>query len=232
MRRTSSLRRTSVARTIDPIDGTTNFVHRLPYSCVIVAFLHKKEVQVGVVYDPMGDELFWAQRGRGAFLASPRFTGPIRVSGTTSLARAVVSMDPGYGRDVAAVRRFGNAQAALLVRGVRNIRVFGSTGLNMAYVACGRLDAGFEEGSWESNLGPKIWDFAAGRLLVEEAGGVTRDLTGNLPTGEPLDVMQRSFFCAASVSLANELFCALNDAREATEQGRSVLENACKRQKT
>merc|ERR1719440_1342246 len=122
-------------------------------------------------------------------------------------------MDPGYGRDEVAVQTFSTVQSKILLRGVRNIRVMGSTGLNMAYIACGRLDAGFEQGSWDENCGPKIWDFAAGKLLVEEAGGVTRDLSGNLPTDVPLDVMQRSFFCAATGELASELLKLISEAR-------------------
>merc|ERR1719440_676676 len=114
-------------------------------------------------------------------------------------------MDPGYGRDEVAVQTFSTVQSKILLRGVRNIRVMGSTGLNMAYSACGRLDAGFEQGSWDENLGPKIWDFSAGKLLVEEAGGVTRDLSGDVPTASPLDLLGRSFFAAATESLATEL---------------------------
>merc|ERR1712203_214157 len=101
----------------------------------------------------------------------------------------------------------------ILRQGVRNIRVVGSTGLNLAYVACGRLDACFEEGSWDGNLGPKIWDFAAGRLLIEEAGGLTRDVTLKSPTGSRLDLMGRSQFCAATENLASELFAAINEGR-------------------
>merc|ERR1712048_589889 len=119
-------------------------------------------------------------------------------------------------------------QSKILLQGVRNIRVLGSTGLNMAYVACGRLDAGFEEGSWETNCGPKIWDFAAGKLLVEEAGGVTRDLSEALPTTEPLDLMQRSFFCAATGKLANQL---LESVAEARAERVDLLPPAAKKQK-
>jgi len=203
--------------TIDPIDGTTNFVHRLALSCVIIAFLHKKEVLVGVVYDPMAKELFWATRGGGAFLNG----NAVKVSDTQVLGRAVISMDPGYGRDDVAVSRFTCMQAAILLRSVRNIRVLGSTGLNMAYVACGRLDAGFEMGSWELNHGPKIWDFAAGRLLVEEAGGLTRDIAGKLPAEAPLDLLGRSFFVASSRGLAAELMEAIAEGQERSAEGLS-----------
>lgn len=214
--------------TIDPIDGTTNFVHRLALSCVIITFLHKREVLVGVVYDPMADELFWATRGGGAFVHSRGCSEPLamRTSSTASIPQAVISMDPGYGRDDAAVAAFTAVQGVILRRGVRNIRVLGSTGLNMAYVACGRFDAAFEEGSWQSGRGPKIWDFSAGRLLVEEAGGVTRDIGAEqLPTEAPLDLMGRSFFCAGTASLASEVLETINEGH-----GHSV-EPSTKRQK-
>ena len=192
--------------TIDPIDGTTNFVHRLPMTCVLVSFLVNKEPVVGVIYEPMGNEMFWAIKGQGAFMKDrDGNTRPIRVSGTTSLQKSVVSMDAGYGRDEVAVRKYTSVQSALLLKRVRHVRVFGCCGLTMAYVACGRLDAGFEEGSWELNCGPKIWDFSPGKLIIQEAGGVTRDLTGRKSKENELDLMQRSVFMAASPELANEI---------------------------
>mmetsp|Transcript_8361 Transcript_8361/g.15305 ORF Transcript_8361/g.15305 Transcript_8361/m.15305 type:complete len:304 (+) Transcript_8361:106-1017(+) len=205
--------------TIDPIDGTTNFVHRLALSCVIIAHLTEKQVRMGLVYDPMADEMFWATQGGGAFLESPRLSAKtqVHVSNTTSVPRAVISMDPGYGRNEDAVDAFSTVQRAILLKGVRNIRVLGSTGLNMAYVASGRFDAGFEQGSWEKNIGPKIWDFAAGKLIVEEAGGVTRDLWEPMPTDNGLDLMGRSFFCAATKELAKELLELISSKGDSTE---------------
>ena len=203
--------------TIDPIDGTTNFVHRLKLSCVIISFLQQKEVQVGVIYDPYADELFYAVKGKGSFLKSGKADEPvpIHVSSTTTISKAVISMDPGYGRDSEAVGRYCAIQSAILSRSIRNIRVIGCTGLNMAWCACGRLDGGFEEGSWEHNRGPKIWDFSAGRLLVEEAGGITRDLecSSSSDTDVPLDLMKRSFFCAANVDLARCLMQCISEGR-------------------
>mmetsp|Transcript_9516 Transcript_9516/g.12095 ORF Transcript_9516/g.12095 Transcript_9516/m.12095 type:complete len:131 (+) Transcript_9516:2-394(+) len=123
-------------------------------------------------------------------------------------------MDPGYSRDVTEVTEYLAVQRELLLRNVRNIRTIGSTGLNMAYVSCGRLDASFEEGSWETNRGPKIWDIAAGSLLVSEAGGVTRDLNQSaLPTDVPLDLLQRSNFCAATTGLAEEIMDCIKSGR-------------------
>lgn len=210
--------------TIDPIDGTTNFVHQLQMSCVIISYIVNGNVQVGVIYDPYMDELFYAVKGQGAFVQHKDKTRPIHVSSTTSIPQAVISLDPGYGRDVPTVERFGQLQKAILFQGVRNIRVIGATGLNMTKVAAGRLDAALEEGSWESGNGPKIWDFAAGRLLVEEAGGVTVDMErppqelqpadGSLPP--PLDLMKRSFFCASSHELAASLLQVIAKSRQSS----------------
>mmetsp|Transcript_85986 Transcript_85986/g.154877 ORF Transcript_85986/g.154877 Transcript_85986/m.154877 type:complete len:106 (-) Transcript_85986:79-396(-) len=104
----------------------------------------------------------------------------------------------------------------------------------MAYVACGRLDAGFEEGSWDTNLGPKIWDIAAGKLLVEEAGGISRDLSVDLSSRRPLDLLQRCFFCASSESLAEELLEAIAEGRTAQKSDlphSGCVEGVAKRQK-
>jgi fructose-1,6-bisphosphatase/inositol monophosphatase family enzyme len=191
-------------------DGTTNFVHRLSLTCVLISFLLNKQPKVGVIYDPMADEMFWAIHGKGAFMT--RRTGEIRAlqtSGTKSLPQAIVSMDAGYSRDEKGVQRYLSAQRAILLKRVQHIRVLGCCGLTMAYVACGRLDAGFEEGSWEHNSGPKIWDFSPGKLIVEEAGGVTRDLTGRHSQDKELDLLQRSVFMAATPELAKELMDAI-----------------------
>jgi len=198
--------------TIDPIDGTTNFVHRLSLCCVLISFIVEKCPVVSVTYDPMSDEIFWAMKGNGAFMMNCHgITHPIYVSGTTSIQNAVISMDAGYGRGEEEVKKYTSVQSAILLKHVRHIRVFGSCGLTMAYVACGRLDAGFEEGSWESNCGPKIWDFSAGKLLVEEAGGVTRDVTGRESKEKDLDLMERSVFMASSPELAEELMDIIYD---------------------
>jgi len=211
--------------TIDPIDGTTNFVHQLKLSCVIISFLQNQKVKVGVVYHPYSDELFFAVQGQGAFLQTggPNAVPvPIRVSTTTELGQAVVSMEPGYGREPARVARFCALQQRVLNSGVRNLRMLGTTGLNLAHVACGRLDAAWEEGSWKSGVGAKIWDFAAGRLLIHEAGGVTRDLEydNNLlsPNNQELHLLKRSFFAAGTAELSQSLMELIAVSDETTEE--------------
>ena len=120
-------------------------------SCVIISFIQRKEVCVGVIYDPYADELFYAVKGRGLFLKTGQSNDavPIHVSNTTTIQNALISMDPGYGRDCDAVGRYCAIQSEILACSIRNIRVIGCTGLNMAWVACGRLDGGFKEGSWK-----------------------------------------------------------------------------------
>ncbi|CAJ1937183.1 unnamed protein product [Cylindrotheca closterium] len=200
--------------TIDPIDGTTNFVHRLKISCVIISYIVKRVVKVGVIYDPYADEMFWAISGKGAFLSTENGESvPIHVSTTTTLSNAVLSMDPGYGRDKVAVERYTKMQAAILSRSVRNLRIIGCTGLNMAWVSCGRLDGGFELGDWDANRGPKIWDFAAGTLLLSESGGLTLDIESPSTPYAPLDLMKRSFFCAANSTLAAEILECIEEGR-------------------
>eukprot|EP00667_Euglena_gracilis_P016529 EG_transcript_17310 len=198
--------------TIDPVDGTTNFVHRWPWTAVLISFLVNKEVLVAVTYDAIHDELFWATKGQGAFLRSPRYEGPIGVSGTESIDQAVVIMEVGYNRSAAIIQRTAAALAGLMRRNVRSVRMAGSCGLNLAAIASGRVDAYFEEGSWETNAGTKLWDFAGGKLLVEEAGGVLRD-----PSGGPFDLGGRNVLAAASPALMAQLLEVLREAALAAE---------------
>ncbi len=192
--------------TIDPVDGTTNFVHRLGLSCVLIAFLDQKQVKVGVTYNPSSEELFWAIQGRGAYLETRDGTiRRIHTSATQEIPQALIAMDPGYGRDEASIHRFQSVQKSILIQGVRNIRTYGCSGLCLANVACGRFDAAFEEGSWNDHTGPKIWDLCAGKLLVEEAGGVTRDITDRRSKDQPMDILQRSSFVAATPELADRI---------------------------
>lgn len=201
--------------TVDPIDGTTNFVHRLGLSCILVAFVHGGDVKVGVTYNPTSEDMFWAVRGRGAFLQTRDGTvRRIRVSNTTRITEALVAMDPGYGRDDASIHRYLSVQGGILRRGVRNVRTYGCSGLALANVACGRFDVSFEEGSWEGHTGPKIWDLCAGKLLVEEAGGVTRDVTHRAARDRPMDILQRSSFAAATPELADQVLDVMYSSGE------------------
>jgi myo-inositol-1(or 4)-monophosphatase len=150
---------------VDPLDGTTNFAHGYPHCSVSVALEHEGTVILGLVHDPLRREIFAARRGGGAQLNGRA----IRVSQVSELSQALLATGfPADRREHA--RRYVPAVQAALER-ARCLRRSGSAALDLSYVACGRLD-----GYWEWRLKP--WDVAAGRLLVEEAGGRVSDLTG------------------------------------------------------
>jgi myo-inositol-1(or 4)-monophosphatase len=143
---------------IDPLDGTTNFAHGLPCYSVSIGIEHKGEVIIGVIYDPSRDELFAATRGAGATLNGD----PIHVSAIADLEKALLVT--GFPYDVRErMSYYSPAWEAFLAKS-QGVRRLGSAAIDLAYVACGRLD-----GFWEWGLNP--WDCAAGWLLIEEAGG-------------------------------------------------------------
>ncbi len=150
---------------VDPLDGTTNFLHGIPQYAVSIALLHHREPIRGVVYDPLKDEVFTAARGGGAFLngvaisVSPERALSACVVGTGIPFRNEASLD----KYVAMLRDVSHKTAG--------IRRLGAAALDLAYVACGRFD-----GFWELDLRP--WDIAAGALLVTEAGGRVADVEG------------------------------------------------------
>jgi myo-inositol-1(or 4)-monophosphatase len=150
---------------IDPLDGTTNFLHGLPQYCVSIALLHNGSPEQAVVFDPNRNELFTATKGVGAYLNERR----IRVSKHESLKESLVGTGFPF-------REVGNldtylAQLAAMMRNTAGVRRAGAAALDLAWVACGRMDA-----FWEMGLAP--WDMAAGALLVREAGGLVADLAG------------------------------------------------------
>jgi myo-inositol-1(or 4)-monophosphatase len=150
---------------IDPLDGTTNFLHSFPQFAVSIALARKGKIEQGVIYDPMRQEMFSASRGAGAMLNSRR----IRVSGQTGLKGALLGTGFPFGAQK-------HLEAYLdmfrcLSKDAAGIRRPGAAALDLAYVAAGRFD-----GFWE--IGLKQWDMAAGVLLVQEAGGIVSDFAG------------------------------------------------------
>lgn len=150
---------------VDPLDGTTNFLHGLPHFAISIALEHSGRIISGVIYDPIKDELFWAERGKGAFMNDRR----LRVSPTRQLTESVLATGipfagrkggPEFMQDIARV-----------MPAVAGIRRFGAAALDLAYVAAGRY-----EGFFERYL--SYWDIAAGILLVREAGGIVTDIQG------------------------------------------------------
>jgi myo-inositol-1(or 4)-monophosphatase len=151
---------------VDPLDGTTNFLHGVPHFAVSIALEREGTIVAGLVYNPANDELFTAERGKGAFLNDKR----LRVAARQRLVDALLACGlPHHGRgDLALFRR----EFAAVQDKVAGLRRFGAATLDLAWVAAGRLDA-----YWERNISP--WDMAAGLLLVREAGGYVTDLDGS-----------------------------------------------------
>lgn len=144
---------------VDPLDGTTNFLHGLPHWAISIALEHKGEIVAGVVYDAAKDEMFFAEKGEGAWLNQSR----LRVSGRTRMIECIFATGlPFAGRsDLPETLQ----DLARILPSTAGVRRFGSAALDLAYVAAGRYD-----GYWERNL--NAWDIAAGLLIVKEAGGL------------------------------------------------------------
>ena len=155
---------------VDPLDGTTNFLHGLPHWAVSIGLEHKGEIVAGVVYDPVKDEMFVAEKGAGAYLNDRR----LRVSGRRDLIETIFATGIPFGGRTELPRTL--RELAALTPHTAGIRRWGSAALDLAYVAAGRLD-----GYWERGLNP--WDVAAGLLLVREAGGFVGTIEGD---GSPL----------------------------------------------
>ena len=150
---------------IDPLDGTTNFIHQYPVFSVSIALKFEGEVILGVVYDPMRQELFTAEKGNGAFLNG----NPFKISPITDLAESLIATGfPFRKKEIIDdyLKLFRN-----IFDQVSDIRRAGSAAIDLAYVACGRCDGFFE-------IGLSPWDIAAGSILIKEAGGIITDFSG------------------------------------------------------
>jgi myo-inositol-1(or 4)-monophosphatase len=182
---------------VDPLDGTTNFLHGIPHFAVSIALERSGVVVAALTYNPANEELFVAERGKGAFLNDRR----IRVAARKQLADAVVACGlPHFGRgDLALARR----EIFAAQQHFGGLRRFGAATLDLAWVAAGRFDA-----FWESNLSP--WDMAAGMLLVREAGGFVSDLDG----GDA--VLTKGHVAAGNDTMHRELLRLLRQAAKAT----------------
>ncbi len=150
---------------VDPLDGTTNFLHGIPQFAISIALEREGAIVAGLVYNPAIEELFIAEKGKGAFLNDQR----IRVAGRKRLADSVIACGlPHIGRgDLVLARK----EIGAMQEQVAGLRRFGAAALDLAWVAAGRLD-----GYWERDLKP--WDMAAGMILVREAGGFVSDIAG------------------------------------------------------
>lgn len=152
---------------IDPLDGTTNFLHAIPHFAISIGLQKGSEMIAGVVYDPIKDELFYAEKGGGAFLNERR----LRVSARQHLSDALLATGIPFASHTTDDRALFQDSLERVMPLVAGVRRMGAASLDMAYVAAGRF-----EGYWE--LGIKSWDIAAGIVLVREAGGYIHDLKG------------------------------------------------------
>lgn len=178
---------------IDPLDGTNNFACGLPIFCSSVALIHRDKALAGAIYDVTRKELFYAQKGKGAFLNGK----PIRVNSVRNLRQSLLitgfyySRGKEVGETLEAVKKF-------LFKHILGIRRFGAAALDLCYVACGRA-----AGYWEFELSP--WDFAAGKLIVEEAGGRV-----STKLGESLSWDKRNFIVASNGRIHKDMLKVIN----------------------
>jgi myo-inositol-1(or 4)-monophosphatase len=181
---------------VDPLDGTTNFLHGIPHFAISIALEREGTIVAGVVYNPINEELFVAERGKGAFLNDQR----LRVAARKRLSEAVIACGlPHLGRgDLGQFRK----EFAAVQEKVAGLRRFGAAALDLAWVAAGRLDA-----YWERNL--SAWDIAGGLILVREAGGFASDLDG----GE--DVFDKREILAGNETMQREVLALIRQANRA-----------------
>lgn len=197
---------------VDPLDGTTNYVSGIPLSVVSIAFAVDGEVEVGVIYDPYRDEVFYATRGNGAYLTtakgvtkwlwlseSPTPGTRLTASKVTELRRAVLATGlPMRHED----RPLMMERASFIIQRMKSLRTLGAAALHMAYIAAGRIDVFFE---FELN----VWDVAAGAVLIAEAGGAVGDMAGNGYT-----LMSRDIVASGDKRISAAI-CRMLDGRDA-----------------
>jgi myo-inositol-1(or 4)-monophosphatase len=183
---TKDIRKFETLWIIDPIDGTTNFIHQHQNFVVSIGVYHKGEVILGVVYDPIRNELFYAEKGGGAYLNGV----PLRLTGQKTLQESLLASSTFWNE--IAMNTGMDVKIQQLARYSRGMRIFGCAALELAYVAAGRID-----GYMSLTLNP--WDFAAGNLLVEEAGGKVSRVNGDL-----VDPLKRGSILAAHTSIYQE----------------------------
>ena len=183
---------------IDPIDGTTNFLHGIAHFAICIALEECGQIIAGIIFDPINEQLFWAERGQGAFLNDRR----IRVSARSNISDSLFATGiPFKGRGTKQEHEVFLKELGEVMSVSAGMRRFGSAALDLAYVAAGRFD-----GFWESGLQP--WDVAAGILVVREAGGMVSDLFGQDK------IMETGTIIAANPSLHKALQDVLAKARK------------------
>lgn len=174
---------------IDPVDGTTNFVHRFPFVAVSIGFTVKKEIEFGIVYSCVEDKMYTARKGKGAFCNGV----PIKVSGQQDITKSMVLTEINFKKNTDQFNTMLANVKTILSIPVHGIRSPGSAAVNMCLVACGSADAYY-------HMGIHCWDMAGGAAVVTEAGGVIMDISGG-----PFDLMSRRLIVASSRAIADRL---------------------------
>jgi len=181
---------------VDPLDGTTNFLHGIPQFAIAIALQREGTIVAGLIYNPATEEMFIAERGKGAFLNEQR----IRVAARKTLADTVIACGlPHRGRGDLAL---GHRETEAMAEQVAGLRRFGAAALDLAWVAAGRLD-----GYWERNVKP--WDMAAGLIMVREAGGFVTDCDG----GD--EMLAKGHIVAGNEAIQKEVVRVLREAGRA-----------------
>ncbi|CAG05496.1 unnamed protein product [Tetraodon nigroviridis] len=174
---------------IDPVDGTTNFVHGFPFVAVSIAFAVNKELEFGVVYSCLEDKMYKARRDKGAFCNDE----PIQVSDVEEIKKSIIISEHGTDRRQEVVSKIFSSMQRILCIPVHGLRGSGTAATNMCLVATGAVEAFFE-------IGIHCWDIAAGAVIVKEAGGVLLDVSGG-----PFDLMSRRMICANNKTIAERI---------------------------
>ncbi|XP_038665084.1 inositol monophosphatase 1 [Scyliorhinus canicula] len=174
---------------IDPIDGTTNFVHRFPFVAVSIGFSVNKQSEVGIVYSCVEDKMYTARRGHGAFCNGKQ----LKASGQEDISKALIVTELGSNRTPEIMKTVLSNMEKLISIPSHGIRALGTAAVNMCTVATGGADAYYE-------MGIHCWDMAAAALIVTEAGGVVLDISGG-----PFDMMSRRVIAAGSRAIAERI---------------------------
>ena len=165
---------------IDPIDGTSNFIHGIPFVAIIIGRILNEEITDGIIYNPILNDFFWASKGKGAWYNNKR----LRVSKRNILSNCIIGTGLPFGNRI--YEKYLN-EIDSVSRNIAGLRRLGSAGIDLAYVAAGKLD-----GFWEKNL--NIWDVSTGVLLIREAGGKVSEPDGNDWTINSRDILASNMF--------------------------------------
>ncbi|XP_059183104.1 inositol monophosphatase 1-like [Centropristis striata] len=193
---------------IDPVDGTTNFVHGFPFVAVSIAFAVNKQLEFGVVYSCLEDKMYKARRGKGAFCDDEK----LEVSDVKEIKKSIIISEHGTDRRPEVVSKIFSTMRRILCIPVHGLRGSGTAATNMCLVASGAVEAFFE-------IGIHCWDIAAGAVIVQEAGGILLDVDGG-----PFDLMSRRMVSANNTVIANriikeiEIFPVVRDDAEAAKE--------------